>query len=79
MDIKELRNSELRKIRIQRAILDAKGYGGDPEEARQKEIEDIKEDFKITTEMIQVEKEMLKRLEDCLGKAQKRMFIILYQ
>lgn len=70
IDIKELKNKEYRKRRVQRAILDAQGYGGDSKEARQQEVEYIKEDYKITKEMILSEKELLNWLNGCSEKAQ---------
>jgi len=76
IDIKELKNSEYRKMRIQRAIWDAKGYGGDPEKARQQEIESIREDFKIAREFVQIERDMLKWLNRCLEKAKTERAIL---
>jgi hypothetical protein len=77
LDIKELRNKEYRKIRIRRAILNEKAYGsGDPEEALQQEIDNIKEDFEATVIMFNIEQEHLNWLNRCKKKAQREKAIL---
>lgn len=73
LDIRELSHGHFVGMRIRRAIIEAKTYGVNLEEARQYEIDSIKEERELALELLQLEKEILEDYNKCLEEAQNAL------